>query len=93
MSLVEKIFRIFHANLLNNLPINIGVLLMVKNNYCSFCNVQLGKDVVALNKKLLGRNVKKQLCIRCLAEYLSCAEEDLRVKIQEFKDQGCTLFI
>lgn len=61
---------------------------------CSFCNSQLSeKNVIALNKKMLGHNVKKKLCLVCLAEYLSCTEEELRVKIEEFKEHGCTLFV
>lgn len=59
---------------------------------CSFCNAQLDKDIIALNRKLLGRNIKRILCICCLAEYLSCTEDELRVKIEEYKEQGCTLF-
>jgi len=66
---------------------------MIKKNYCSFCNTEiLEKDIIALNRKLLGRNIKRKLCITCLADYLSCTKEDLRVKIEEFKEQGCTLF-
>lgn len=66
---------------------------MIKKIYCSFCNTEiLEKDIIALNRKLLGRNIKRKLCITCLADYLSCTEEDLRIKIEEFKEQGCTLF-
>lgn len=60
---------------------------------CVNCDVTLSKDEVALNKKLLGRSIKKFRCLRCLADYLECSEEDLRVKIQEFIEQGCGLFI
>lgn len=65
---------------------------MVTQMYCQ-CGANLDKDTVALNKKLLGREIRSLMCLCCLAEYLSCTEEDLRVKIEEFKEQGCTLFI
>jgi hypothetical protein len=28
-----------------------------------------------------------------MAEYFGCDEEDLKIKIREFKEQGCTLFL
>lgn len=59
---------------------------------CYECKKTLTKDEVALNKKMLGRNIEKFLCLECLSEYLDCLEDDLLAKIQEFKDQGCTLF-
>lgn len=60
---------------------------------CYQCKANLEKDIVALNKKLLGRKISSFMCLPCLAEYLSCTENDLRVLIEEFKEQGCTLFI
>lgn len=65
---------------------------MEKKKNCSFCGAKLEKDIVALNKKLLGRSLRRQLCIVCLADYLTCTEEDLLVKIEEFKEQGCVMF-
>jgi biotin operon repressor len=66
---------------------------MAKEEHCNFCDALISdKDVIALNKKLLGRSVKKKLCLPCLADYLSCTEDDLREKIEEFKEQGCALF-
>lgn len=59
---------------------------------CMYCGVILNKDYIALNKKLLGRNIEKFMCINCLADYLACNEDDLLVKIEEFKEQGCSLF-
>lgn len=59
---------------------------------CQYCEAGLNKDCIAINKKLLGRNLEKFMCITCMADYLGCKEEDLFVKIEEFKEQGCTLF-
>lgn len=32
-------------------------------------------------------------CLSCLAERLEVTEEELVDKIEEFKEEGCTLFI
>jgi biotin operon repressor len=60
---------------------------------CIECSKALSKDEVALSQKMLGRDIKDFYCIECLAEYLACERDDLEVKIQEFKEQGCTLFL
>ena len=52
----------------------------------------LTKDEVGLTKKLLDRNAKQFYCLDCLAEYLEVTTEELNDKIEEFKDEGCTLF-
>ena len=53
----------------------------------------LPKDDVGLNKKLLGTGIKNYYCIDCLAEYLGCTKEELLEKIEEFKAEGCKLFL
>lgn len=52
----------------------------------------IDKDTVGINKKMLGKQVKNFYCIDCLADYLGCSVEDLLEKIEEFKEEGCTLF-
>lgn len=64
-----------------------------KSKICSECNKKLIKDEIALCQKLLGTDTEDFYCIDCLSEYLSCARNDLEIKIQEFKEQGCTLFL
>lgn len=64
----------------------------MKKYNCIKCNSLLVKDHVALNKKMLGRQVTQLMCVTCLAEYLDCIPDDLIVKIEEFKEQGCALF-
>lgn len=60
---------------------------------CISCAQQnLSKDTVGINKKLLGKNIKNFYCMDCLAEFLGCTVDDLIEKIEEFKDEGCTLF-
>ena len=58
----------------------------------SCCKEKLSKDEIGVNKKLLGESVLEYYCINCLAEYLEVSVEDLEDKIEEFNEQGCTLF-
>lgn len=60
---------------------------------CVKCKKGLEKDEVALSKKLLGKNTKEFLCLDCLSEYLDTDQEILREKIEQFKEEGCTLFL
>ncbi len=60
---------------------------------CTECGKGLSKDETALSQKMLGRDITEFYCIDCLAEYLECDRDDLEVKIEEFKEQGCTLFL
>lgn len=60
---------------------------------CVACGKKnLDKDTVGINKKLLGKDVSKFYCMECLADYLECTVENLMDKIEEFKEEGCTLF-
>ncbi len=59
---------------------------------CYVCNKELSKNEVGLTKKLINKNAKDYYCIRCLAEYLEVTEEELLDKIEEFKNEGCSLF-
>ncbi|MBU3187221.1 hypothetical protein [Clostridium estertheticum] len=60
---------------------------------CFACGKIVDKDTIALNKKLLGRSINKFLCIDCLADYSEVSVDDLLNKVQEFREQGCTLFL
>lgn len=63
------------------------------NVECVICGKkELEKDTIAINKKLLGTNITNFYCMDCLAEYLGCTVEELLDKIEEFKEEGCTLF-
>lgn len=52
----------------------------------------LSKDEVGLVKKMIGRKSTRYYCLPCLAEYFEVTEEELIAKIEEFKEEGCTLF-
>ena len=64
-----------------------------KTAICCECSRNLKKDETALCKKLLGLETEDFYCIDCLSNYLECDKTDLEIKIQEFKEQGCTLFL
>jgi uncharacterized protein YlaI len=60
---------------------------------CVICGKKnLDKDTIGVNKKLLGIGIANYYCIHCLSEYLGCTIQELLDKIQDFKDEGCTLF-
>lgn len=60
---------------------------------CVMCGkTDLEKDTIGINKKLLGVNIQNFYCMDCLAGYLECTVDELIDKIEEFKEEGCTLF-
>ncbi len=65
----------------------------MKIKKCRICGVELKKDWIALHKKLLDANAKDFLCISCLADTFGCEVQELEIKIEEFKEEGCTLFV
>lgn len=64
-----------------------------KKLLCCDCQKALKKDEIALSKKLIDIDTEDFYCINCLADVIGCTTEDLQEKIQEFKEQGCTLFL
>lgn len=60
---------------------------------CYVCGKEsLSKNEIGLCKKLISKDIKEYYCIDCLAEYLEVNKEELLNKIEEFKEEGCTLF-
>ena len=60
---------------------------------CEVCGCDIvEKDVIALNKKLFNKDITTFSCLKCMADNLEVTEDDLRDKIEEFKEEGCTLF-
>lgn len=53
---------------------------------------QISYNEIGLNKKMLGRSIKKFYCLDCLSDYLEITSQELLDKVDEFKSQGCTLF-
>lgn len=66
---------------------------MIKMKRCINCDRKLEKDEIALNKKMIGKSTKQLLCLDCLSDYLDTDQEILKEKIEQFKEEGCTLFL
>ena len=50
------------------------------------------KDEIAMNLKLMGREVNQFKCKKCLIKDLNLTKEDWSKYIEDFKIQGCNLF-
>lgn len=60
---------------------------------CYVCGkTPLTKDEIGLTKKLINKKATSFYCLSCLAEYLEVTEEELLAKVEEFKNEDCTLF-
>lgn len=60
---------------------------------CYVCGKEpLSKDEIGLTKKIINKKTSVFYCLHCLADYLEVSEEELLDKIEEFKEEGCTLF-
>ena len=66
---------------------------MKNKKNCVDCGRVLSKDEIALNKKLVSVDIEDFQCLECLSISIGCEVEDLQTKIDEFKEQGCTLFL
>lgn len=66
---------------------------MAKSYFCRICfKESLTKDEIGATRKLIDKDAKEFFCIDCLADFLGCTIDELLDKIEEFKDEGCTLF-
>lgn len=60
---------------------------------CYMCGkAPLSKDEIGITKKIIDKKATTFYCLSCLAEYLEVSEEELVAKIEQFKNEGCTLF-
>ncbi len=59
---------------------------------CLECGKELKNLDVALHKKMVNRGSVRYMCIDCLAKYIGVTRDDLLMKAEQFKRQGCTLF-
>ena len=65
----------------------------MKTKECCICfKSPLTKDEIGISKKLIDPDTEKYFCIDCLSDFLECEKQDIYDKIEEFKDEGCTLF-
>lgn len=68
---------------------------MATSKECQYCHAELSRDEVGLSKKLFESETKKgrYSCMQCMSEILEVSKDDLQAKIEEFKRQGCKLFV
>jgi predicted nucleic-acid-binding Zn-ribbon protein len=65
----------------------------MENKKCYVCGkTPLTKDEIGLTKKLIDKKTTNFYCLSCLAEYFEVEVDELLAKIEEFKNEGCTLF-
>jgi len=60
---------------------------------CEHCKKDLSTNEVGISLRLMGRNGKKFLCRECLAQELKVDTEVIDRKIEQFRQQGCPLFV
>lgn len=66
----------------------------VKTSPCISCGKKdLSKDEMGINLKLIGEDTQNFYCLDCLANVLDVRAQDILDKIEEFKEEGCTLFV
>ena len=61
---------------------------------CVKCGATLCRDDIGLHKKLVDRAAEKDfMCKECIARHFKVDVALLDKKIEEFKYQGCLLFV
>ncbi len=60
---------------------------------CMICGKPLSYNEIGAHKKFINRGSKAFLCKACLAAKLGVTTEEIDRKIEQFKAQGCTLFV
>lgn len=67
--------------------------MSIETKKCYVCGkTPLTKNEIGLTKKLISKKAISFYCIDCMADYLEVTTEELEAKIEEFKEEGCTLF-
>ena len=61
--------------------------------FCKQCGKPLSRDEIGLHKKMVNRGATEYFCLHCLAAYFGASEDLLKEKIEQFRKDGCTLFL
>jgi phosphoadenosine phosphosulfate reductase len=63
------------------------------NHICKVCGKKVNKNnEIAMNLKLLGRNIADYFCKKHLMEFLEIDKDQWNTYVKDFKMQGCDLF-
>lgn len=66
---------------------------MANYKTCKKCDAQLLADDLAINQKLISRNVTEFFCIDCLAAYFGTDRKTIEDRIAYYRESGqCGLF-
>ncbi len=60
---------------------------------CKQCGKSLSRDEIGLHKKMVNRGATEFFCLQCLAVYFNAPPDLLKEKIEQFRKDGCTLFL
>lgn len=60
---------------------------------CQYCQSKLSTNEIGISLRLLGRDGRKLLCRQCLAGEFKVDVQIIDKKIQQYKEQGCPLFV
>lgn len=60
--------------------------------YCSDCKEKVVNDEIAINIKVLGKQIGTVRCYDCLSKVLSCEVTKLKELAEYYKMTGCTVF-
>ncbi len=60
---------------------------------CMECGKALSYNEIGAYKKFVNRGSTRFLCKTCLARKLDVTTEEIDRKIEQFRMQGCTLFV
>lgn len=64
----------------------------MKDVYCAICKNKVSSDEVAMNVKLLGKQIGLIRCYDCLAAALNWDKSKLIELAEYYKKSGCTIF-
>ena len=60
---------------------------------CMQCERPLDCNDIGAYKKFINRGAREFMCKSCLAAKLNISEDAIDRKIEQFKRQGCVLFV
>ncbi|MBQ3668512.1 MAG: DUF2197 domain-containing protein [Clostridia bacterium] len=60
---------------------------------CAVCQKTLTRDEIGITKKLINRGAESFLCKECLARRFKIEVKDVDRLIENFRRDGCSLFL
>jgi hypothetical protein len=64
----------------------------MKEVHCAGCNKKVTNDEIAVNIKILGKQIGIIRCYDCLAAFLNCSRAKLLELSEHYKSSGCNFF-